>query len=150
MVVVILVVGVLAVLGITYLAVVRVGQRLSVRPAPAVLEVDTAVEWIIERLPFEVTAALSEDDVHQLVLWNLDWFDEQGMASEFGEEIGGEDLEGDHVAPTEQSLDFVVERVVRSGRDIDAVHAAVVNEKFLEFLVQIGAVGAEADDAPTD
>ena len=145
MIFVIAAVGVLAVLAVTYLAVFRVGKRLEVRPAPAVLEVDTAVEWIIERLPFEVTAALSEDDVHQIVLWNLDWFDTQGMASEFGEEIGGEDIEGEHVATTDESLDYVVERVLRSERDIDAVHAAVVNEKFLEFFVQIGAVGAEAE-----
>ena len=138
-------VGVLIVLGIVYLVVFRLSQRLAVLPAPAVLEVDTAVEWIIERLPFEVTASLSEDDVQQIVLWNLDWFDEQGLASEFGEELAGSEPDEDVVAETESSLDFVVEQALKSGRDIDPVHAAVVNERFLEHLVQIGAVGEQAD-----
>lgn len=142
---IILGVGALAVLAIAYAAVSRVSTELEGTMSPALLEVADAVEVVSEAVPFEVAAAVSHDDVETVITWVLRWFDELGLSSDFGEELGGYWVEHDTVVVEEvTAADFAVARAVSKRPDLDAVHVTVIVDEFLVYLRDIGAVGDEA------
>jgi hypothetical protein len=123
--------------------------RLATQPPPAVLKVDDAVDWIADRLPFEVAAEISHADVRRILQWHLDWFDEVGLASEFGEELGGEVVpitSQPVVAVDDEAVDYVVDRAVTEGRGLTPLQVVCVLDLQLQYLREIGAIGAEADD----
>ena len=135
-----------AVLAVAVAAVSRVSIELEETIAPALLEVDDAVEAVAEAIPYEVSAVLSHEDVDQIIRWVLDWFDSLGMASDFGEELGGHWVEDDEAVGDEISaVDHAVARSVAQRADLDAVHVTVVVDEFLRYLRDIGAIGDEAD-----
>ena len=135
-----------AVLAVAVAAVSRVSIELEETIAPALLEVDDAVEAVAEAIPYEVSAVLSHEDVDQIIRWVLDWFDSLGMASDFGEELGGDWVEDDEAVGDEISaVDHAVARAVAQRADLDAVHVTVVVDEFLRYLRDIGAIGDEAD-----
>ncbi len=141
-------IGALVVLVIAFVALGRsVGQLATERP-PAVYELPAAVQWIAQRLPEEVTARLSYDDLSRVLGWHLDWFTEAGVASRYGEEIGGTDIvhEG-AVAVEEAAVDAVVARSIaeaRRGQEIEPVDIVCVLDLQMQYLTKIGAVGTEA------
>ncbi len=142
---VLIVAAVLAVLVIAIITVTVVSGRLASEPAPAVLRVEDAVDWIADRLPDEVTAQLGYDDVRRIVLWHLDWFSDIGLASDYGEELGAVgfadpvevEVDGD------SAYDWVVARAVADRPDLDPVHVVVVIDRHLAYLREIGALGEE-------
>ena len=144
MVWVLLIVGAALVGAVALIAVGRVTSELATTVTPALLEIDDAVEVVSEALPFEVSAVLSHADVEQIIRWVLDWFDELGMSSEFGEEIGGDVVEADRaVADEVGAIDFAVARASEHRADLDAVHVTVVVDALITYLRDIGAVGDE-------
>jgi hypothetical protein len=72
MALVLIVVAAVVVFVIAAVAVGREARRLWVQPPRPVFDMDEAVEWIGDRLPFDVAAELSHDDVRQIVQWSLD------------------------------------------------------------------------------
>jgi hypothetical protein len=145
------VVAALAVFAIAAAAVGSTVARLAAQPSPAVLEVEDAVDWIAERLPFEVAAQLSHADVRRILRWHLEYFDEIGLASEFGEELAGEVVPAEHVpivAEADESVDYVVARALASGTAVTALQVVVVLDLQLAYLDEIGAIGPRADEDP--
>lgn len=129
---------------IAVFAISRVSLELEETMAPALLEVDDAVEVVAAALPFEVSAVVSHDDVDMVIRWVLDWFDELGMVSAFGEEMGGEWVEADRAVADEiGAVDYAVARGIDDEVDLDSVHITVIVDAFLEYLQAIGAVGDE-------
>ena len=127
-------------------AVSRVSIELEETIAPALLEVDDAVEAVAEAIPYEVSAVLSHDDVGLVIGWVLEWFDSLGMASDFGEELGGDwVLDDEAVADEIGAADAAVARAVAQRADLDPVHVTVVVDEFLRYLADIGAIGQQAD-----
>ena len=63
--------------------------RLADAPRPTVLKVDESVDWIAERLPFEIAAEISHDDVRRILDWHLDYFADVGLVTDHGQELGG-------------------------------------------------------------
>lgn len=66
---------VLAVVIVFVIAAVAIGReaaRLAAQAPRPVFDMDEAVEWIGDRLPFEVGAQLTHDDVRQILQWSLD------------------------------------------------------------------------------
>jgi hypothetical protein len=143
---------VLAALVVFAIAAATVGgtvARLAERPSTAVLEVEDAVDWIAERLPFEVAATLSHEDVRRILRWHLDYFDTIGMASEFGEDIGGDVVPFEHdpvVAEADESADYVVGRALAAGVEITPLEVVVVLDLQMQYLAAIGAIGPAAGD----
>ncbi len=136
--------GALAVVIVAIVAVSRVSVELESTMAPALLEVDDAVEVVAEALPFEVSAVLSHDDVDQIIRWVLDWFDELGMASDFGEELGGDWVEEERAVADEiGAAEHAVARGLDERPDLESVHVTVVVDEFLTYLRDIGAVGGQ-------
>lgn len=134
--------GAVTVFAVAIGAVNRVSFELSQTVPPALLRVDDAVEVVAEALPFEVSAAVSHDDVEEVISWVLDWFDELGMSSEFGEELGGMWVKAESAVADEIGAgDYAVARALRSRDDLDPVHVTVIVDEFLTWLRDIGAVG---------
>jgi hypothetical protein len=137
-------VGLVLIAAIAVFAVSRVSVELEGTIAPALLEVDDAVEVVAESLPFEVSAVVSHDDVRQVVDWVLDWFDELGMVSDFGEELGGEWIREERAVADEiGAVDYAVARAIDEDTDIDSLHVTVIVDSFVRYLRDIGAVGDE-------
>ena len=152
---------------VSAIALVAVGSavcRLEDTPLPAVLEVDDAVDWIADRLPVEAAGQLSRDDVVAVVGWYLEVFDEAGLATEHGIELGDAalgdmalgdaDSEGDQrVAPLDGALEHVVARGLQQADPLDAVSVAMVADLLGTYLTEMGAFGPAAPgmgNAPGD
>ncbi len=147
-------IGSILVVGIALVAVGSAVGRLSGTLRPAVLEIDDAADWIAERLPEEAAGQLSLDDVVFVVGWYLEVFDEAGLATEHGQELGdaahgsttrsggGTDLAA---ASLDTVLEHVVARATQLDEPLDAVSVAVVAELMGAYLAEIGAFGVQAE-----
>ena len=150
--------GAVLVAAIALVAVGSTVRRLEDSVLPAVLEVDDAVDWIANRLPVEAAAQLSRDDVASVVGWYLEVFAEAGLATEHGQELGDAVLPErrsdagsgpeELVAPLDGALEHVVARRLDQNEPLDAVSVAVVADLLGTYLLEIGAIGAEAPEAP--
>ncbi len=156
-----LILGVVLVAAIALVAVGSAVGRLSGTLRPAVLEVDDAADWIAERLPVEAAGQLSIDDVVSVVGWYLEVFEEAGLATEHGQELGdaalgtSPDPEADRVgggvagerpaAALDTVLEHVVARATGQPEPLDAVSVAMVAELLGTYLWEVGAFGNPAD-----
>jgi hypothetical protein len=145
------VVGIVVVVAIALYAVGRAVAQLESERRPAVYELAAASAWIAARLPDEVTARLSFDELGQILGWHLDWFASVGAASEHGETIAGGDVvrEGS-VAMEDAAVDAVVAKALSAGEAIDALDVVCVLDLQMRYLSEIGAVGetVELGEAP--
>ena len=133
---------------VTVIAFVAVGSAVSHMAAdrpPAVYELEDATHWIADRLPDEVTARVSYDEVGRVLGWHLDWFGQVGAASRYGQELATKDSRRDGaIAPDEAAIDAVVQRSIADDGP-DAVDVVCILDLQMKYLVAIGAVGDEAD-----
>lgn len=147
MTLVVFVVGAVLVIAIAFVAIGRVVGELATDRPPAVYDLHDAAQWVGDRLPDEVTARLSYDDVAQVLGWHIDWFSEVGAASRYGQELATDAMRRDGaVAPDEAAIDAVVARSLAEDGP-DAVDVVCVLDLQMKYLVAIGAVGSEADES---
>lgn len=144
MTLVLFIVGAVVVTAIAFVAVGQAVGRMAVERPPAVYDLHDASVWIGDRLPDEVTARLSYDDVARILGWHLDWFAEVGTASRYGQELAGDSVSREGaIAPDDAAIDAVVARSVAADGP-DAVDVVCVLDLQMKYLVAIGAVGDEA------
>ena len=74
-------VGLAAVVVIAFVSVGIAVGRLEQETAPSVYRLSDAVDYVADRLPDEVTARISYDDVRTVLGWHLDWFAAVGLAT---------------------------------------------------------------------
>jgi len=147
MLVLLSIIAVVLVVGIALGAVGTTVAKLSNEPKPTILKIADSTEWIAENLPDEVSASISYDDVKQILRWHLSYFDQVGLASRHGQELGGakigavDDLPV--VASTDESVDYVVERSIEAGEPVTALEVVVVLDLQWKFWREIGAIGPE-------
>jgi hypothetical protein len=125
--------------------------RLADAPRPTVLQVDESATWIADRLPFEIAAEISHDDVRRILDWHLDYFADIGLATDHGQELGGSAVPLGHapvVGSTDESIDYVVSRALAEGAELTALQVVVVLDKQMEYWQEIGAIGPRADPEP--
>ncbi len=141
-----IIVGITAVVVFAIAAVTigRVVGRLSVEAPVSVFDEDEAVDWIAERLPYEVAAELSHDDVRQLVLWHLEYFASEGVATE----TAFDELPDAVVVVDDESLAYVLGRATEGGLEVDDVQVVAVLEVEHAYLEAIGAIGPPAGADP--
>lgn len=138
--------GFAAIVAIAFAAVSRVSIELEGTVAPALLEVDDAVEAVAEAVPYEVSAVVSHEEVHTVVLWVLQFFEALGMSSVYGEELGGDWVLDDRAVADEIGVvDHAVAQGITTNSTIDPVHITVIVDEFISYLRDIGAVGDEVD-----
>ncbi len=136
------------VLLIAWFAVTLVTTKLNNTPVLAVFDIEEATDYIAENLPESVTARISHDDVRLLLRWQLTYFRERGVAS-FG--LVDESAERAArrkrivVADEDAVVDELLGRARRWGLEVDAVDVVCVTDLAADYLVAIGAVGAEVD-----
>jgi hypothetical protein len=138
-------VAVVAVLAIAVVAVGAVVDRLAVEAPVSVFDEDEAVEWIADRLPFEVAAQLSHDDVRALVLWHLEFLESRGVATETAFEEAPDAV----VVAEDDGLAYVIGQAAEAGLAVDDVHVVAVLEVEEDYLEAIGAIGPRVSD-PTE
>ena len=143
------VLGAVLVLGIAFVALGSTVGRLERERSPAVYELPDAVDWIADRLPDEVTARVSYDDVARVLRWHLDWFAAQGVASEHGEELAGEGIGDDApvVASEDEAVDAIVARALAAGGP-DAVDVVCILDLQMRYLDLIGALDRDDPESP--
>ena len=136
-------VGAVAVVVIAFVAVGAAVGRLEKETAPTVYRLSDAVEYVADRLPDEVTARVSYDEVRVVLGWHLDWFAAVGLATSHGVELGDPAVAVDEmaVADTDAACDAVVARSLSEGGP-DPVDVVCILEAQLAYLAEIGAVSA--------
>jgi hypothetical protein len=144
---IVIVIAVVAVLAIAVVAVGAVVGRLAVEAPVSVFDEDEAVDWIADRLPFEVAAQLSHDDVRALVLWHLEFLEGRGVATESAFEQAPDAV----IVAEDDGLAYVLGQASEAGLDVDDVQVVAVLEVELDYLEAIGAIGPRvADPAEVD
>lgn len=107
------------------IALVAVGREaftLGYRPKQALFDLDEAVDFVADRLPDEITARLSFDDVRRIVRWLVDYLQ------------GGKDVVED---------DEAVAYILGKDETLDPDDVFAVVQGANAYLEAIGAVGGE-------
>lgn len=141
----ILLVAAIAVFVVAAVTVGREARRLAVLPPRPVYDVDESVEHVADRLPFEVAAQLSHDDVRTILRWHLDWFRAQGVTPL------PDDPDAPGAAPTVvleegDAVDVLCDRAAVDGTEYTPDQIEAVVDAHMDYLTAIGAV-APADGA---
>lgn len=142
--------GVIVVALVFVIAAVVIGRearRLADVPPRPVFDLDEAVAWVADHVPFAVAAELSHDDVRQIIRWQLEYFRTRGLS---GNGHGPEaPTKGPLVVGGPEAVQFVLDRADQAGLVYDAGHVHAVLEAQMGYLEAIGAVGPPAgpDDA---
>ena len=136
-------VGAVAVVAIAFVSVGVAVGRLEQETVPSVYRLSDAVDYVADRLPDEVTARVSYEDVRTVLGWHLDWFAAVGLATSHGVELGDAAVAVDDmaVADTDAAFDAVVARSLEEGGP-DAVDVVCILEAQLSYLAEIGALSA--------
>jgi hypothetical protein len=128
------------VVAIAYLAVGRESLLLSRQPRQAVFDLEEAVEFVADRLPDDVTARLSYDDVRDLVRWHLEYLRDR-QVPRWREHTAG----GPVVVEDDEGLGWVLGRADAASLDITDTDAAMVLELEAAYLQAIGAIGGAVE-----
>lgn len=125
-------------------AVGREAFTLGGRPKQALFDLEEAVDFVAERLPYEVRARLSYDDVRAIIRWHLDYFADRGVPSEAK---AGAEGRGAIVVEDDESVAYVLGRLEAAGdEDVTADDVFVVVQGELAYLDAIGAIGPQVPD----
>ena len=111
-------------------------------PPRPVFDLDEAVEWVAEHLPFEVSAVLSHDDVRRIIDLNLEFFRTKA-ASGNGHAAA---LEGPVVVGGAETVEYVLRRATALGESYTAPQVHAVLDAQMTYLEAIGAIGPEAPE----
>ncbi|MFQ5558163.1 MAG: hypothetical protein ACE5GB_11745 [Acidimicrobiales bacterium] len=139
--------GAVLVVAIAVAALGMVVGRLEHETRPALYEFEDAVDYIADRLPDEVTARVSYDDVRQVLRWHLDWFSSVGLSTRHGQELGDPALAPDDVVVGDDTA--AVEAVVARSLDEngpDALDVVCILDMQMRYLTAIGALDSEDGD----
>ncbi len=118
----------------------REARRLDAEAPHPVFDLDEAVEWVADHLPFEVSAELSHDDVRQIIDWNLEYFRSKGVSG------NGASAHSDApvVVGGAETVDYVLARARSVGSPYTPAQVHAVLDAQMTYLEAIGAVGPEA------
>jgi hypothetical protein len=118
----------------------REARRLDAKAPQPVFDMDEAVHWVADHLPYDVSAVLSYDDVRNIIDWNLEFFRSKGVSGNGS----GPHTEGSIVVGGAETVEYVLARAIVNGNDYTPVQVHAVLEAQMAYLVAIGAVGPEA------
>lgn len=136
-VVVAVVLGAVAVVVLALLVVGREAASLASQPKQALFDVDEAVDFVADQLPFEVSARISYDDVRALVRFHLEHLAASGAPAERWN-AGRQRLV---IVDDEEGAEVLMRRAVESGLDLGPDDVAAVLAAELAYFEAIGAVG---------
>jgi hypothetical protein len=133
---------------VVVIALVAVGREaftLSAQPKQAHFDLEEAVEFVAGRLPDEVTAILSYDDVRSILRWHLEYLRDRGVPARRDLVDGGP-----VVVEDDEGVAWVLGQADEVGMDVTDAEVAIVLETELEYLGAIGAIGGAVPEPPDD
>lgn len=142
-VVLLAVIGAVLVVVIALVAVGREAFTLGTQPKQAHFDLEEAVQFVADRLPDEVTAVLSFDDVRSILRWHLEYLRDRGVPARRDLLDGGP-----VVVEDDEGVAWVLGRADEVGMDITDAEVAVVLETELAYFEAIGAIGGEVPEPP--
>jgi len=134
-----------AVVVIALVAVGRETFRLRTQPKQAHFDLEEAVEFVADRLPDDVTAILSYDDVRSILRWHLEYLRDRGVPARRDLVDGGP-----VVVEDDEGIAWVLGKADEVGMDVTDAEVAVVLETELEYFEAIGAIGGAVPEPPDD
>lgn len=140
--------AVLAAAIVVVIALVTVGRITGelVDAAPtSIYDLDEAVDFVADRLPDEVTAQLSFDDVRALLVWHVEYLEERGVARRQGV---NELAAGPLVAAENDAVAYVLGRAAAAGMELSDVWVVQVLDADAAYLEAIGAIGPQLPMPP--
>lgn len=133
--------GALLVFAIAAAAVGTTARRLAVEPPKNFFDVEEAVEYVADRLPDEVTARCSYDDVREVIYAHLRYLKRMGLAAEGTPAILEDEGEsGPVVVADDEAVAWVLGQV-EGTVDLDDVGILLIIDAELDYLRAIGAIG---------
>jgi hypothetical protein len=138
-----LVYGAIALLAVFAIAAVVIGRearRLDAVPPRPVFDMDEAVAWVAEHLPFEFSAMLSHSDVRNIIDWNLEYFRSKGVSGNGSTPH----LDSQVVVGGAETVDWVMAKAQQNGSTFTAAQIHAVLDAQMTYLEAIGAIGPEA------
>jgi hypothetical protein len=123
----------------------REAHRLDGVPPRPVFDINEAVTWVAEHLPFEVSAVLSHDDVRRIIDLNLEYFRSKGVSGNGS----SPHREGPVVVGGAETVDWVLARAESLGTNYTAAQVHAVLDAQMSYLEAIGAIGPEAPPGET-
>jgi hypothetical protein len=137
-------IGLVAVVAIALVVIGREARRLDAVPPRPLFDIDEAVAWVSEHLPFEVSAVLSYTDVRNIIDWNLEYFRTKGSSGNGSTPHPDAQV----VVGGAETVDWVMAKAEQSGANFTAAQVHAVLDAQMTYLEVIGAIGPEA--APGD
>jgi hypothetical protein len=139
------VIALLVVFVIAAVVVGREARRLSTEPPRSVYDIDEAVQWVAEHLPFDVTAVLTYDDVRRIIDWHLEFLRTRAVSSNGH---GAAQTDTPIVVGGAETVDYVLQRSSSAGSAYTSEQIHAVLEAQMGYLEAIGAVGPAGPDEP--
>lgn len=136
------IVGAVLVVSIGLLFIGASTDLLSRMPRQSVFHLPEAVDWVADRLPAEVAAEVSYDDVRRILIWHLDYLDQLEVPVR---DSDARELDHAVVAEEDEAVVHALACAAEEGVEIDPVHVTVVLDLAGGYLRAIGAVGGVAD-----
>lgn len=127
------------------LAAVSIGVvsgSLARRPRRSVYDLEEAVDFVADRLPDELTAEISYDDVRSVLLFHCDYLAAKGVASERTADDIGTALV---VVPDDEPTAYVLGRVSDTGLALRDEDVVTILDAELAYYEAIGAIGPQLD-----
>jgi hypothetical protein len=120
----------------------REAARLSVEPPPPVFDLEEAYDWVVARVPDDVAATLTPDDVRRILDLQLEFFRRKGVTG------NGSSAHppGEVVVGAAETVDYIIGRAREAGEEYLPEQIYPVVETQLAYLREIGAVGGAARD----
>ena len=120
--------------------VIREAGRIASEPPPALFDPDDAFDWVVQHVPDDVAATLTEDDVHRILDAQLEYFRHRGVSANGSTSTP----EAPALVGGAEQVAYILERCAGSGEAYlpQQVHAVV--ETQLTYLRAIGAIGPPA------
>jgi len=144
--IVFVVVTALVVAAIGLVIIGRVTAKLEQAPPPSLFDLEEAVTYIGDQLPYEAAAQLSYDDVRAIVTWHVDYLESRGVAADLGQVVeASQSGAGPLVAEDDEGVAFVIGRAAESDLDVTDVQVVQVLEAEMSYLDAIGALGTPVD-----
>jgi hypothetical protein len=120
-----------------------VSGSLAQRPRRSVYDLEEAVEFVADRLPEELTASVSYDDVRSVLLFHCDYLAAKGVASErTADDIGSAMV----VVPDDEPTAFVLGRVGEAGLELSDEDVVTILDAELGYYEAIGAIGPRLEE----
>jgi hypothetical protein len=135
---------VIAALVVFAIAAVFVGSeafRLGHQTVATIFDLDEAVDDVADRLPDDVQARLTYDEVRTLIVAALGHLRHKGLTALPGEEVDRSGVRPEVVVADDDAVAVVLGAVEAQGLDVTDTDAVEVIHALLAHLQQIGALG---------